>query len=103
MGAMQHISSFLHPQAAIIDDSVSEDQFFVRGMRTKTGVLKMPLIEVPKDRLEDFAWVSRLDAGSLRHWHDPTVDILIQVPPDSSSVLRLLKSSRARHLSKRAH
>lgn len=92
MGAMQHISSFLHPQAAIIDDSVSEDQFFVRGMRTKTGVLKMPLIEVPKDRLEDFAWVSRLDAGSLRHWYDPTVDILIQVPPDSSSVLRLLKS-----------
>jgi hypothetical protein len=92
MGAMQHINGFLHPQAAIIDDSISEDQFFVRGMRTKTGVLKMPLIEVPKDRSEDFAWVSRLDAGSLRHWHDPTVDILIQVPPDSSSVLRLLRS-----------
>jgi hypothetical protein len=92
MGAMQHINGFLHPQAAIIDDSISEDQFFVRGMRTKTGVLKMPLIEVPKDRSEDFAWVSRLDAGSLRHWHDPAIDILIQVPPDSSSVLRLLRS-----------
>ncbi|KAI4646064.1 hypothetical protein J4E93_005643 [Alternaria ventricosa] len=91
-GAMSHINSFLHPQAVVIDDSVSEDAFFVRGMRSKTGALKMPLVEVPKDRLEDFAWVSRLDAGSLKHWHDPTVDILIQVPSGSSSVLRLLES-----------
>jgi hypothetical protein len=89
---MLHINGFLHPQAAIMDDSISEDEFFVRGMRTKTGVLKMPLIEVPKDRLDAFGWVSRLDAGSLRHWHEPTVDVVIQVPPDSSSVLRLLKS-----------
>ncbi|KAI4618197.1 uncharacterized protein J4E87_007865 [Alternaria ethzedia] len=91
-GAMSHINSFLHPQAVVIDDSMSEDAFFVRGMRSKTGALKMPLVEVPKDRLEDFAWVSRLDAGSLKHWHDPTVDILIQVPSGSSSVLRLLES-----------
>ena len=92
VGAMSHINSFLHPQAAIIDDSLLEDGFFVRGMRSKTSALGVPLIEVPKDRLEDFMWVTRLDAGSLRHWHDPTVDILIQVPPDSSNVLRLLKS-----------
>ena len=91
-GAMSHINSFLHPQAVVIDDSLSEDAFFVRGMRSKTSALKMPLVEVPKDRLEDFAWVSRLDAGSLKHWHDPTVDILIQVPSGSSSVLRLLES-----------
>jgi len=89
---MSHINSFLHPQAVVIDDSMSEDAFLVRGMRSKTGALKMPLVEVPKDRLEDFAWVSRLDAGSLKHWHDPTVDILIQVPSGSSSVLRLLDS-----------
>jgi hypothetical protein len=89
---MSHINSFLHPQAVIMDDSMSEDTFFVRGMRTKADLLNMPLIEVPKDKLEDFAWVSRLDAGSLKHWHDPTIDILIQVPSGSSSVLRLLES-----------
>ncbi|RAQ93865.1 DNA-directed RNA polymerase mitochondrial precursor [Stemphylium lycopersici] len=92
VGAMSHINSFLHPQAVIMDDSLLEDAFFVRGMRSKTRALGMTLIEVPKDRLEDFMWVTRLDAGSLRHWHDPIVDILIQVPPDSSSVLRLLRS-----------
>jgi hypothetical protein len=92
VGAMSHINSFLHPQAAFMDDSMSEDFFFVKGMRSKTKALDIPLIEVPKDRSEDFMWVTRLDAGSLKHWHAPTVDILIQVPPDSSSVLRLLKS-----------
>jgi hypothetical protein len=91
-GAMSHINSFLHPQATFMDDSISEDYFFVNGMRSKAKALDMPLIEVPKDRTEDFMWVTRLDAGSLKHWHAPTVDILIQVPPDSSSVLRLLKS-----------
>jgi hypothetical protein len=91
-GALSHINSFLHPQAAFIHDPALEDALFVRAMRTKTSALHIPLIHVPKDKLDDFMWVTRLDAGSLRHWHDPVIDILIQVPPDSSSVLRLLKS-----------
>ncbi|PSN62295.1 hypothetical protein BS50DRAFT_578113 [Corynespora cassiicola Philippines] len=92
VAAMTHINSFLHPQVAIMDDSLVEDAFFVRGMRSKTKALDMPLIELPKDGYEDFMWMARLDSGSLKSWHLPTVDILIQVPPDSSSVLRLLKS-----------
>ncbi|OAL45358.1 hypothetical protein IQ07DRAFT_591684 [Pyrenochaeta sp. DS3sAY3a] len=91
-GAMSHIHSYLHPQVAIMDDSISEDPFFTRGMRAKTTKLGMPLFEIPKDRVEEFAWIARLDSGSLKNWHLPTVDILIQVPPDSSSVLLLLKS-----------
>jgi hypothetical protein len=91
-GAMSHIHSILHPQAVITDDSISEDAFFVRGMRAKTLELDMTLIEVPKDKWENFLWITRLDAGSLKNWHAPTVDILIQVPSESSSVLRLLKS-----------
>ncbi|CAO2654601.1 Nn.00g113340.m01.CDS01 [Neocucurbitaria sp. VM-36] len=92
MGALKHIHSFLHPQAIIMDDASSEDAFFVRGMRNRTEKLEIPLIEVPKNKLEDLVWITRLDAGSLRNWHNPSMDILIQVPPDSSSVLRLLKS-----------
>jgi hypothetical protein len=91
-GAMSHIHSILHPQAVITDDSISEDAFFVRGMRAKTLELDTTLIEVPKDKWENFLWITRLDAGSLKNWHAPTVDILIQVPSESSSVLRLLKS-----------
>ena len=90
--ALSHIQSFLHPQVAVMDDSLSEDAFFVRGIRNKTDLLGMPLIEVPKDKWEDYMWMTRLDAGSLKSWHLPTIDILVQVPPDSSSVLHLLKS-----------
>jgi hypothetical protein len=92
IGALSHIQSMVHPQAAIIDDSSTEDAFFVKGMRNKTNKFDIPLIEVPKDRWENFMWITRLDAGSLKHWHSPMVDILIQVPSESSSVLRLLKS-----------
>ncbi|KAJ4355356.1 hypothetical protein N0V95_003031 [Ascochyta clinopodiicola] len=90
--ALTHIHSFLHPQVAIMDDALSEDAFFVQGMRNKTETLAMPLIEVPKNKWEDYMWMTRLDAGSLKSWHLPTIDILVQVPPDSSSVLHLLKS-----------
>jgi hypothetical protein len=91
-GAMSHIHSILNPQAVITDDSISEDDFFVRGMRSKTDAVGLAMIEVPKDKWENFLWITRLDAGSLRSWHMPTVDILVQVPSESSSVLRLLKS-----------
>lgn len=90
-----HINSSLHPQAVFIHDAQSEDEFFIRGMQSKTDALRMPLIEVPKERLDDITWVTRLDAGSLTHWNDPVVDLLIQVPPHSSSVLQLLKSIKA--------
>lgn len=95
MAAMTHINSFLHPQAAIINDAQSEDGFFVRGIRAKTEALRMPLIEIPKGRSDNMMWISRLDAGSLKNWHSPSIDILIQVPPDSSSVARLLKSIKS--------
>lgn len=91
-GALSHINSFLHPQVAIMDDSLSEEGFFVRGMRQKTEAYGMPLIEIPKNKLDNFMWITRLDAGSLKSWHEPTVDILVQVPAESSSVLRLLQS-----------
>lgn len=90
--ALSHIQNFLHPQVAITDDPTSEDSFFAAGMRNKTETLGIPLIQVPKNKWEDFMWMTRLDAGSLRSWHLPTIDILVQVPPDSSSVLHLLRS-----------
>ncbi|KAH7394858.1 hypothetical protein DE146DRAFT_658539 [Phaeosphaeria sp. MPI-PUGE-AT-0046c] len=95
IGAMGHIHNMLHPQAVIVDDAKSEDDFFVRAIRNKTEKLGTTLIEVPKDKWdqkENFLWLTRLDAGSLKKWRSSTVDLLIQVPSDSSNVLRLLKS-----------
>jgi hypothetical protein len=91
--AMMHIHNFLHPQVAITDDSINEDVFFVKGVRSKTNSLDTPIIEIPKNQWEMFMWITRLDAGSLRSWHKPMIDILIQAPNDSSGgILRLLKS-----------
>lgn len=92
MAAMQHIETYLHPQVAIIDDPNSEDDFFVRGMQAKTTRLEMPLIQVPNGQVENLMWITRLDSGSLRNWHRPTIDILLQVPSHSSSAMRLLKT-----------
>jgi hypothetical protein len=91
--AMTHIHSFLHPQVAIMDDSNVEDATFVTGLRAKTNALGMPIIEIPKDHSDSLMWLTRLDAGSLKSWHQPNVDILIQAPAHSSGgLLRLLKS-----------
>ncbi|PVI03600.1 hypothetical protein DM02DRAFT_240098 [Periconia macrospinosa] len=91
ISAMGHIHSFLHPQAVIIDDPLSEDGFFVRGVRAKTDAIGMTLIEGPEN-WDNSMWTTRLDAGSLKSWHDPSVEIIIQVPPRSSSIIQLLKS-----------
>lgn len=96
VAAMMHIQMYIHPQVTIMDDSLSEDAFFVKGLRAKCKALDIPIIEIPKDHSQNFMWITRLDAGSLRSWHKPTVDIVVQAPTDSSGgILRLLKSLKA--------
>ncbi|KAF1948907.1 hypothetical protein CC80DRAFT_497901 [Byssothecium circinans] len=94
MSALTHAHSFLHPQAVIMDHALAEDNFLVRGVRARSKSLGIPLIEGPKD-WDSFMWMTRLDSGSLKAWNSPTVEILIQVPPHSSSIIRLLKSIKA--------
>jgi hypothetical protein len=94
ISAMTHIYGALHPQVIIVDDALVENDFFVRGIRAKTKMLGMPVIEGPQN-WDNLMWMTRLDSASLRSWHHPTVEILIQVPPHSSSIIRLLKSIRA--------
>ncbi|KKY25775.1 putative glycosyltransferase 2 [Diplodia seriata] len=91
--AMGHIRTFMHPQVVITDDSAREDVFFAKGMRRKTGIQHLPVIEIPQNRADNLEWLTRLDSSSLRAWHTPSVDILIHAPPKSSgSLLRLLQS-----------
>ena len=91
--AMNHIHTFLRPHVVIMDDSIQEDAFFVRGIRAKAKEQGLTVIEIPKDGSENFMWITRLDSGSLKSWHQATVDILIQAPSQSSgSLIRLLKS-----------
>ncbi|KAH6614313.1 hypothetical protein C7974DRAFT_321465 [Boeremia exigua] len=93
--ALSHLQNFLHPQVAITDDPAAEDAFFAAAVRNKTAALDIPLIEVPAGRWDAWGWLTRLDAAALRAWHVPSIDVVVQVPPDSSSVLQLLRSLAA--------
>ncbi|EKG13428.1 hypothetical protein MPH_09454 [Macrophomina phaseolina MS6] len=93
MAALGHIQTFMHPQVVITDDPIREDPFFSKGMQRKTKDIRLPVIELPKNRADNLEWLTRLDSSSLRHWHAPSIDILIHAPQKSSgSLLRLLKS-----------
>ncbi|KAK8161228.1 hypothetical protein BKA80DRAFT_222637 [Phyllosticta citrichinensis] len=94
--AMGHIHNFMHPQVVITDDPQREDLPFVKGMAQKTREHNVPIIEIPRNRADTLEWLTRLDTGSLKSWHRPTVDILIHAPPKSSgSLIRLVKSITA--------
>ncbi|KAF1982213.1 hypothetical protein K402DRAFT_397805 [Aulographum hederae CBS 113979] len=94
--ALGHIDGFMHPQVIIMDDSNQEDAFFTRGLRSKASILDHPIIEVPKGRADDFMWISRLEASSLRAWHKATIDIHVHAPAGSSgSLIRMLQSLEA--------
>jgi hypothetical protein len=104
VGALGHIHMYMHPQAVITDDSTVEDAFFIRGLRSKLGILTTPLIEIPKGKYEDFLWMTRLDTGGLTSWHKPSVNILIHAQPRSSgSLLRLLHSIKTADYSGLSH
>jgi hypothetical protein len=88
-----HVYNFLHPQVFIMDDSLNEESFLTRGLRSKAQMLNIPVIEVPAGGSENFMWMTKLDSGSLRSWHEPSIDILVHVPKGSSGLLlRLIKS-----------
>lgn len=89
--ALTHMQSFLHPQVAIVD-AAEPDAFFTAAVRNRTDAFGLARIEVPPGKSDDVAWMTRLDARALADWHTPTVDVLVHVPPDSSSVLHLLAS-----------
>ncbi|KAK5143920.1 hypothetical protein LTR04_001727, partial [Oleoguttula sp. CCFEE 6159] len=91
--ALAHINTFVHPQVVIMDDSLQEDVFFVKGIRSGGKKVERPIIELPQDGLEKMMWMTRLDSGSLSAWHIPSIDILVHAPLESSgSLIRLLRS-----------
>jgi hypothetical protein len=91
--ALKHFKKYIHPQAIITDGLVAEDGFFVRALKLKTMEYNIPLIELPVNNAEKLEWLTRLEASALAAWHRATIDVLIQVQPDSTgSLMRLLTS-----------
>jgi hypothetical protein len=60
-----HINTFIHPQATIIDGSGDEEPFMFKGLKTRALALGRTLIELPKDSEQNLMWLTRLDSMSL--------------------------------------
>jgi hypothetical protein len=96
----KYIHKYLHPQALIVDSDQTEEEYFSRAVVKSAQEFNLPLIQIPSPSeridqrsVDNLAWMSRLDPGSLSAWHVPTIHILIQAQTSSSgSLIQLLQA-----------
>jgi hypothetical protein len=60
-----HINTFVHPQATLIDGSGEEELFFLKGLRNRASSLGRTVIELPDNSEQYLMWVTLLDSASL--------------------------------------
>lgn len=60
-----HINTFVHPQATLIDGSGEEELFFLKGLRNRASTLGRTVIELPDNAEQFLMWVTLLDSASL--------------------------------------
>lgn len=63
--ALGHITTYMHPQAVIIDNSGTEEEYFLTGVKYKSAELGRTLIELPENAEQNLMWLTRLDSSSL--------------------------------------
>ncbi|KFY22900.1 hypothetical protein V493_06255 [Pseudogymnoascus sp. VKM F-4281 (FW-2241)] len=92
--ALGHINNYMHPQAVIVDNSGTEEDYFLIGIRDRSMELERTLIELPDNAEQSLIWFTRLDSSSLNGKSPKrSVDILIHAQPSASgSLIRLLAS-----------
>ncbi len=62
---LDHIHSYMHPQALVIDASDLEEDYFVAGIRKQAPASGVPVIEIPQNARSRLAWITKLDSLSL--------------------------------------
>lgn len=60
-----HINTYMHPQAVIIDATEREDEAFVSGFQDQIRGTGASLIELPDRANVRFSWLTKLDASAL--------------------------------------
>jgi len=60
-----HLHTYVHPQAMIVDGSDSEEAFFTDSVWEQAGELKIPLIEIPERGANKLPYLAKLDSASL--------------------------------------
>jgi len=62
--AFNHINTFIHPQATLIDGSGLEEEYFLKGVNDRAASLEKTIIQLP-ERTESLMWITLLDSNSL--------------------------------------
>lgn len=90
---LKHVQAFIHPQALLVDGSDTEEAWMSNSAVRQAKELGVPLIQLPASADESLMWITRLDAGALRAWHQDKIHVLVHSPPKASGSLpRLLAS-----------
>lgn len=63
--AFNHINTFVHPQATIIDGSGDEELWFSKGVTDRAITLGRTIIELPSNAEQNLMWLTHLDSASL--------------------------------------
>lgn len=63
--ALGHINNYMHPQAVIVDNSGTEEEYFLIGIKDRSIELGRTLIELPDNAEQSLMWLLRLDSFSL--------------------------------------
>ncbi|PNY23740.1 Uncharacterized protein TCAP_06307 [Tolypocladium capitatum] len=63
--ALYHISTYMHPQAILVDSTGAEEKYFLRGMRDQVKKTKAALIELPENPGSRLSWLTKLDSSAL--------------------------------------
>jgi hypothetical protein len=64
-----HINSYMHPQAIIVDATLREEMGFLKAVRQHSKNAPGALIELPENAGKRLSWISKLDSASLSGMH----------------------------------
>lgn len=63
--AYNHINTYVHPQATILDGSGLEEAYFLSGLKKRASTLGNTLIDLPENAEQSLMWITLLDSASL--------------------------------------
>lgn len=69
--AFNHINTYIHPQATLIDGSGREESYFLKGVNDRAASLGKTIIELPENT-DSLMWIALLDSISLAGTSTPS-------------------------------
>lgn len=63
--AYNHINTYVHPQATIVDGSGFEERYFMVGVKDRANSLGNTVIDLPENVEQNMMWITLMDSHSL--------------------------------------